>query len=316
VILFLGVDGGQSSTRAVIGDDGGRVLASGIGGPVDHADAPGGADRLRRALSDAVGAACARLGLDPAETTFEAAFGGFTGGPEGKGSLMEERIRARRFGVSDDSVTALTGALAGEPGIVTVAGTGSICFGRNAAGDTARAGGWGYAFGDEGSAFDLTRRALRAALRFEEGWGPPTALHALLREALDVADIRLVQRRLYATENIRRAVAALAPLVDRAALAGDPVAHGILLDAATDLARITRVVRGRLFQPEDAVAIAAVGGVFRCSVLRAEFAAQLTAPGCDRVIDPLHEPAVGALIEGYRLAGREVRVPAGAGEGA
>ncbi len=308
--LFLGIDGGQSSTRAVIGDDGGRLVASGAGGPVDHADAPGGADRLRRALSDAVAAACARLGLDPAAITFEAAFGGFTGGPEGKSALMEERIRARRFSVSDDSVTALTGALAGEPGIVTVAGTGSICLGRNAVGDTARAGGWGYAFGDEGSAFDLTRRALRAALRFEESWGPPTSLHGLLREALAVPDIRLVQRRLYATENMRSAVAALAPLVERAALAGDDVARGILRDAAADLARITRVVRGRLFQPEDAVAIAAVGGVFCCSALRAEFAAQLTAAGRDRVIDPLHEPAVGALIEAYRLAGREVTVQA------
>lgn len=316
MILFLGVDGGQSSTRAVIGDDAGRVLAAGAGGPVDHADAPGGADRLRRAVTDAVGAASARLGLDPAAITFEAAFGGFTGGPEGKGALMEERIRARRFGLSDDSVTALTGALAGEPGIATVAGTGSICFGRNAAGDTARAGGWGYAFGDEGSAFDLARRALRAALRFEEGWGPPTVLHGMLRQALDVAEIRLVQRRLYTTESIRSAVAALAPLVERAALAGDPVAQEILRDAAAELARITRVVRGRLFQPDDAVAIAAVGGVFRCSALRAEFAAQLTATGRDRVLDPLHEPAVGALIEAYHLAGREVTVQAGAGEGA
>lgn len=313
MILFLGIDGGQSSTRAVIGDDRGRILSFGEGGPVDHADAPGGADRLRRALTDAVGGACAGLGLDAAEATFEAAFGGFTGGPEGKRALMEERIRARRFGVSDDSVTALTGALAGEPGIVTVAGTGSICFGRNAAGDTARAGGWGYAFGDEGSAFDLTRRALRAALRFEEGWGPATELHRMLREALGVADIRFVQRRLYSAENMRSAVAALAPLVEQAALAGDVVANGILVDAAADLAGITRVVRDRLFQPQDDVAIAAVGGVFRCTILRAEFAARLTAAGRDRVVDPLHVPAVGALIEAYRLAGRVVTVQARAG---
>ena len=125
-----------------------------------------------------------------------------------------------------------------------------------------------------------------------------------------------MQRRLYSTENIRSDVASLAPLVEQAALAGDAVAHDILVDAAADLARITFVVRGRLFQPEEAVAIATVGGVFRCALLRAEFAAQLTAAGPDRVIDPLHGPAVGALIEAYRLAGRNVTVQPGAGEGA
>ena len=80
-------------------------------------------------------------------------------------------------------MVALAGAHAGEPGIITVAGTGTISFGRNAAGKYARAGGWGYVYGDEGGGFDIVRQAVRAILRYEEGWGPPTLLTAKLLEA-------------------------------------------------------------------------------------------------------------------------------------
>src|SRR5947209_3167873 len=79
--------------------------------------------------------------------------------------------------------TALAGATRSGQGIITIAGTGSIAFGRNPAGRTARAGGWGYIFGDEGGGFDIARQATRAILRLEEGWGPPTALRETLLAA-------------------------------------------------------------------------------------------------------------------------------------
>lgn len=306
--LFLGVDGGQSSTRAVIGDESGRILATGEGGPVEHIGAPQGRERVFRALQESAGAACRHLGRDLADTSFEAAFFGFTGADAGKRAIVEELIHARQIALSDDSVIALTGALAGEPGVVTIAGTGSISFGRNRAGGTARAGGWGYLFGDEGSAFDLARQALRAALRFEEGWGPSTALHRMLCEAVGLNDIRLVQRKLYSAEFPRKRIAALALLVDEAARLQDPVACSILENAARDLAAITNVVRTRLFRREESVTIAYVGGVFRCGMLRSEFIRLLSSCGTNRVIAPRHDPAVGALIEAYRLAGARVLV--------
>lgn len=306
--LFLGVDGGASFTRAVIGDDSGCIVAHGEGGPSNHVAAAQGRERLLGALLESAGAACQRLGFSLADIEFEAAFLGFTGGEGGKRPVVEELIRANLMALSDDSVTALAGALGGQPGIITVAGTGSITFGRNAQGQTARAGGWGYVFGDEGSAYDLTRQALRAALKFEEGWGPRTMLHEMLRSAVGLDDIRLVQRKLYTAEYTRDRVAALAPLVEEAARRHDPVAREVLETAARQLAAITEVVRARLFAPQETVTIAHVGGVFRCESVLSEFVRLLKAAGKNHVIAPLHQPAVGALIEAYRLAGKEVSI--------
>src|SRR5437879_7510575 len=106
-----------------------------------------------------------------------------SGGPEDKAAVIAEILRIGTLVATDDAVIALSGATAGEPGIVTIAGTGCIAFGRNVAGRAARASGWGYIFGDEGAGFDITRQSLRAALRYEEGWGPVTLLHDLLLQA-------------------------------------------------------------------------------------------------------------------------------------
>ena len=177
------MDGGQSGTTALIGDETGRVLGTGSGGPCNHATAAEGRQKLVRAVSESVAAACAQAGLDAGTVCFAAACFGMSGGPEDKQEILRETLPADVVVVTDDAVIALAGATAGEPGIVTIAGTGSIAFGRNAAGQTARVGGWGYIFGDEGSGFDIARQALRAALRAEEGWGPPTALRRALMDA-------------------------------------------------------------------------------------------------------------------------------------
>src|SRR5207249_7827038 len=132
------------------------------------------------AVSDSVAQACRTANLDPQNLQFEAACVGMSGGPADKQAILSEILPARKLVVTHDALIALSGATGGEPGIVAIAGTGSIAFGRNGDGQTARAGGWGYIFGDEGGGFDITRQALRAALRFEEGWGPPTALGDLL----------------------------------------------------------------------------------------------------------------------------------------
>lgn len=309
--LFLGVDAGQSSTRAVIGDQAGKVIATGEGGPIDHVGAPGGRQLVFDALRASIGSACRQIGRELETTSFEGAFLGFTGAEAGKRAIVESVITAGRIGLSDDSVIALTGALDGEPGIITIAGTGSISFGRNHAAQTARAGGWGYVFGDEGSALDLVRQAMRAALRFEEGWGPPTILHELLRETAGLDDIRLVQRSLYSSDVPRKRIASLAPLVDKAAEGGDAVAADILEQAAAALVTITHVVRMRLFADEDLVTVARVGGAFRSARLLAAFVRQTSSRGRYRVIAPVHEPPVGALIEAYRLAGRAIQVRGG-----
>jgi N-acetylglucosamine kinase-like BadF-type ATPase len=198
VKFFLGVDGGQSSTTALIGDENGRILGVGRAGPCNHAGAAEGREKFVQALSACVGDALAQASeaVPATEATasaiqFECACLGFSGGPADKEALAREIVDAKHYAFTHDALIALSGATAGGHGVVSIAGTGSIAFGRNSVGRTARAGGWGYTFGDEGGAFDLVRKAVRAALRFEEGWGPPTALRDALLDAAGAGPTQL-----------------------------------------------------------------------------------------------------------------------------
>src|SRR5439155_17867420 len=112
--LFLGVDGGQSRTKAWIGDETGRVLGAGAGGPCNHVGAAEGAAKLTRAVMDCVGKACAQAGLDPAAIHYEAAGFGMSGGPEDKVALLGRILRARKLVVTHDGRIALSGATAGD----------------------------------------------------------------------------------------------------------------------------------------------------------------------------------------------------------
>src|SRR5262249_47708112 len=198
--LFLGVDGGQSSTKALIGDETGRVLGAGAGGPCNHAGAAGGRGKLARAVQESVAAAREQADLDAHGARFEAACFGMSGGPEDKQAILAEILPDTKLIVTHDALIALSGANAGEPGVVTIAGTGSIAFGRNEADEVARAGGWGFLFGDEGSGFDIVRQAVRASLRFEEGWGPETALHSVLVAEGGARSANDLLHRLYTQE--------------------------------------------------------------------------------------------------------------------
>ncbi len=299
---FLGVDGGQSSTTALVGDEAGRVLGAGTAGPCNHVRASEGREKLSRAVSGSVLEACRRAGL-PERVHFRAACFGMSGGPADKRAILSEILPADELVVTDDAVIALTGATGGEAGVVTIAGTGSIAFGRNAAGRAARAGGWGYIFGDEGSGFDIVRQALRAALRYEEGWGPETALLFMLLEATGAADAGDVLHRFYTTEWPRPRIATLSPLVDEAARNGDAVALDVLRAAAQQLAALAASVRGQLFGAGEAVTIAYVGGVFRSQFVLERFRALIELEEGSRCQAPKYGPAAGALLEAYRAAG-------------
>lgn len=303
MVLFLGVDGGKSSTKAVIGDESGRVLGTGTGGPCNHVGEAEGRERLARAVTECVGLACRQAGLEPSRVEFEAACFGMSGGPADKQAILAEILRAKKLVVTHDALIALSGATGGEPGVATIAGTGSIAFGRNAAGETARAGGWGYLYGDEGSGFDIARQALRAMLRYEEGWGPQTALYGPLLGAAGARDANEMLHNLYTTEWPRPRVAALAKLVDGVALDGDPVARDILANAAQQLATLATSVGRRLFRPGEPALVCYIGGVFRSRLLLERYRqlVELEEGYCCQ--PPRYPPAIGALLEAYRASG-------------
>jgi N-acetylglucosamine kinase len=301
--LFLGVDGGQSGTTLLIGDQNGRVLGAGESGPSNHAGAAEGRARLQGAVTEGLNLACARARLDAATVCFESACLGMSGGPDDKHAILAGMLRAQHLMVTTDAAIALSGATTTGQGIATIAGTGSMVFGRNAEGRTARAGGWGYIFGDEGSGFDLARQALRAALRMEEGWGPPTVLRQAL---LDVTGSRNANQALhlfYTSEWPRSQVARLASLADAAAAEGDAVAMMILDRAAVELATLVSAVRSQLWKPGDPVDVAYIGGVFESRALRERFRMLVELEPGNHCGPPRHGPAEGALLEAYRAVG-------------
>jgi N-acetylglucosamine kinase-like BadF-type ATPase len=302
VKLFLGVDGGQSSTTALVGDESGRVVGVGRAGPCNHT---GQAEGREKFLS-AVGGCVREAGFEGAE--FEAVCLGFSGGAADKEEIVRELIKAKYYLVTHDAFIALVGATAGEPGVVAIAGTGSIAFGRNGSGKTARAGGWGYVFGDEGGGFDLARQALRAALRCEEGWGPKTALRDALVATAGATSADDLVHRFYTDEYPRERVAAFAKLVDRVARDGDVAAREILFAGAQQLATLAGAVRAQLFDGIEPCRMSYIGGVFRSEILLERYRMLMELEEGNRVTEPVYGPAAGALIEAYRAAGLTVEL--------
>jgi N-acetylglucosamine kinase-like BadF-type ATPase len=299
--LFLGVDGGQSGTTALIGDEGGRVIGVGHGGPCNHTSGAEGRDRFLSALRSAVGEALSQAGVRDA--TFTAACLGLSGGPADKDALAREVVRSEHYSIVHDGLIALVGATAGEPGVVTIAGTGSIAFGRNAVGRTARAGGWGYLYGDEGSAFDIARQGLRAALREEEGWGVRTLLRERFLEAAGAATVNDLLHQFYTDAWPRARVAQLAPVVTEAVGDGDEAAREIVGRAAQALATFAAAVRGQLFQKSEPVRVSYIGGVFRSPRILERYRMLMEFDLGNEVVAPAYGPAAGALLESYRIAG-------------
>lgn len=301
--LFLGIDGGQSSTTAVIGDETGRVLGSGRGGPCNHVGAAEGHAKFTEAVGGCLDAACAEAGLDRHSITFESVCAGFSGGANDKQPYLRELVPTRQMMVTIDPLIALSGATAGAPGIIAISGTGSISWGRNAERKTARAGGWGYIFGDEGSSFDLTRQALRAILRHEEGWGPPTALYEMLLAETGSSDANDLLHRFYTTEYPRPRIASYGLVVNRAASEGDHVARNIILNAAQQLATTASAVRSQLFEQNAPVTVSYTGGVFRSEMLLERFRLLVELEDGNRLISPHFGPGTGALIEAWAAVG-------------
>jgi len=303
---FLGIDGGQSSTIAMIGDATGKVVGWASAGPCNHVAAAEARVKFLRVMRACLAQASTHAGLDSPRPHFRSACLGMSGGPDDKAALLHELIDADHLIVTHDARIALAGATGGRPGVVVIAGTGSIAFAENAAGETARAGGWGYIFGDEGGAFDIVRQALRAVLSEHEGWGPRTALTPALLEATNTANANETLHRLYTPNWPRSRVAALAPLVDRIAAAGDPVAVAILNNAAHHLAMLAGSVRRQLWREGELSALSWAGGVFDSAILQERFRMLVQLDGTVMASPPEHSPAVGALLIAWKAAGLNI----------
>ena len=173
-MYVLGIDVGGSKTVCLLADEVGTVLAE-VRGPGANLQAAGELQVekiVHRAMEDALG----RSRRPPAVVCVGIAGSTATTTRASCSSIMHRISRGARIVVVNDALIALVAAAGESPGIVIVAGTGSIAFGRNARGLAARAGGWGHMIGDEGSGYWIGRQALAAAVREVDGRGPHTAL--------------------------------------------------------------------------------------------------------------------------------------------
>lgn len=305
----LGVDGGGSKTHCIALDSSGRLLARGIGGPSNPLIV--GFEAASQAILEAVDEASRRCGA----RFFDAACVAIAGvGRDESRGRMEKRLRAaspaRHVFVVPDALAALYGATLGKPGVVVIAGTGSIAYGWEEEGEVVRAGGWGWRIGDEGSGYDIGRRAINVALRAYDGRGPETSLLPLILEGFNLREPMELIDLIYLEDLKPQEVANLTPLVVEAAEKGDPLAREILMEAGVELARAAVAVSQRLGL-EGVFTVSYTGGVFQeSSLIREVFKKEVgrAAPGC-RVVPARFEPAVGAAL----LALREIGVEVGEG---
>ncbi len=300
--LYLGIDGGQSSTKALLADETGKVIGRGQGGPCNHVASAEGRGKFLSAVGDCLRQAFHEAGLESTAVTFASVCLGLSGGTEDKEAYTKELIAADKYKFTHDAEIALVGATAGDPGIIIIAGTGSIAFGRNAKMQTARAGGWGYIFGDEGGGFDLARQALRRALQFEEGWGQPTILHKALLEVSGASSANALMHQLY-NHFDRQRIASYAKLVTTAADQGDQVALEVLKQATESLTLYVTAVYDQLFKNSETVQIVAVGGVFKSQTLTQKLMQNIYTAILCPLGTPRLSPAAGALLEALRQDG-------------
>jgi N-acetylglucosamine kinase-like BadF-type ATPase len=300
VRYFAGIDGGQSGTTAAIADESGRILARGSAGAADEVGQTRDSTRLRDALNAALADALKRASLDP-QIQFTAAVAGISG-YEGRVYGREPDVRARSFGLVHDTEIAHAGALGGEPGVVVIAGTGSVAYARDASA-SALAGGWGYVFGDEGSAFGLAREALSRAMRDTDA-GQHSSIADLALEHFGVGELRRLSRTFYTGGITRAGIAAFARIVIQQAERGDPVAAQHVQNAAWALAQIAKTAAERAGM--EAPRVAFTGGMMRSPSM-----AELTAEWLQaifpqaRLTEPLYDAASGALLLAYKAAGME-----------
>jgi N-acetylglucosamine kinase-like BadF-type ATPase len=292
----LGVDGGGTKTRAVIVDAAGVVLGEGLAGPSNplRVGVVPAALAVRVAVERACSAARVRRG------DIAAAQVGLAGS---RRSDLRERMREALSGlgikpleVVTDADIALFGATEGKPGLIIIAGTGSICCGVNARGRRICAGGWGPLAGDEGGGSWIARRALQAVAKGVDGRGPVTSLDAAACDYFNIAKSDDIALAIYNPSMTNQVIAGFARRVVGEAARGDAVARAIVEDAGRELgAAAVAVIRGLRMRREQ-FQVSYVGGVFAAGeLIFAPLAEEIArvAPGAF-LAPPLLAPAEAA----------------------
>jgi glucosamine kinase len=306
--IVIGVDGGGSKTRVLIGTAEGEVLTT-VDGP-KSAIVPGRAADSANVIAELVVRGIAEI-AQPGAVIPRVLYCGVAGtGRDEERRALEAALDAKELAeevvVDSDGMIAMYDALEDRSGILLVVGTGSIAYGRSPAGEIVRCGGWGPTFGDEGSGGWIGKRALSIVAASSDGREPPTALLFPILAATQCEDVQdLIP---WAASADARAFASLAPVVFSTAAAGDPRANALVTLAAEELVLHIRALARQLFTDERAaMAVAFSGGLMeRGSPLRKRLEQRLKSavPGAQIRSEEVL-PARGAL----RAAARRIHLP-------
>ena len=293
-VVFVGVDAGASHCSVVLGGEDLKVLGRAEGPP--SAMKPGGAAAAAAVIADTArrAAAQARASLPAVRAVVGAAGAGRPQEQAELAAAVTQAGVARSVRVVPDGEVALMAAFEGRPGILINAGTGSVAFARDPAGQVHRAGGHGWQFGDEGGGYWLGRRALDAAARAQDGRSEGSTLLARLLGALGLQRFDDLVR--WTTTATPAQVAALALHVLNAAKEGEAVAQHAVTDAARELAGLALALEPH-FPGSEPIPVAAAGGLLApqsplAAALRESLAASVPRA---RLSSARIDPAVGAL---------------------
>lgn len=301
---LLAVDGGGTKTQAIVADLEGKVLARGLGPSSNHHRV--GLDAFGRALTTAIDGALQHvLGPRPKEAWHAAPIAAACFGLAGVDCKEDETLVstwvkaqgiAPSFVVVNDSQLVLAAGTPEGWGVALISGTGSVCLGRSKDGRSRRAGGWGPLLGDEGSGYQIALRALRAATQTADGRaGAQALLQAVLRHwGLD--DASALIPHVYSSTMNQSELAGLAVVVLELAGKGDPVAAGIVTDAAQQLAAHVDALVHQLELTRPPLALA--GGVLRATLRNSLQAAIRSELG---PISYVADPSLGGVALARRL---------------
>jgi len=307
--VVLAIDGGGSRTRCLAIDQRGRIVSEAETGPSNHllVDEKVVATSLAEAIDHTLQladlrrdeVACISAGL--AGVDFDG-----NGAPQ-----MEElfgQLGFENLVVNGDMIIAHAGALLLHPGVVALAGTGSVVLGVDLDGKRVKVGGWGPIYGDEGSAYRIGEMSLRAAAKAYDKRGPATRLTEALVESLGLKEFRESVAQVYVKGMEPRDIAALSRVAYEVAETGDEVARSIFFHAGDELAdSVEAAIRQLNFQSSE-VKVSYQGSVMSsCGLLRERFVGQLQRR-LPRVVvlSPEFEPVIGAYLLGCRALRWEV----------
>ncbi len=294
-LYVIGIDAGGTKTEALLADGEGRILARARRGGANLT--AHGELAVEKTLHDLIEETLGERDIRVAAICL-----GIAGSDREEDSTVirgiMRRIGARaRIVVTNDALIALVAGAGMRPGVVIIAGTGSIAYGVNARNEAARAGGWGYILADEGSGYWLGRQALRAVVRAADGRGPATALTPLVLEFFGVSRPQALVREVYRHYLKPSDIARCARAVEQARAAGDPVAIEIAALAADELlTSATSVIRQLSLTNETFPVVLAGGAFLAVPWLQTTLATRLpeVAPGC-HVSLLAEDPALGAV---------------------